>query len=682
MGRRGVRANHGRIIGIDGEAWSIGPIDPECGQEHLYGLLLAADENGRSWKVCNGGKRLSTRQCLDFILSLPSDAFIIAFSFKYDLTKILEDLPNSALYKLNHSSSASDEKGVTWQPSPDAQEYHLEYLGSKFTVSKGGRSRVIWDLFKFYQSSFIKTLQLWKLTEDFEAIKAMKDKRSEFNISQLPEITHYCNLECKNLARLGRKLLKALDSAKLDLEGKFYGAGSVGGAVLKRMNAEEESSLMKEAIPDEMRDPIRRAFFGGRFEISRCGSVREPCWEYDISSAYPYQIYRFPCLRHTCGEWKHITNRAELDSTETALVRYDLSQTPTVRRNWGPFPYRTAKGTSTFPETSGGGWVWLGEYLEGERLFDNVKFVEAWIWCKKSDCHHHGPFEGIAELYRERCRLGKGEAGIVIKLGYNAAYGKMAQSIGRAIYNNWAWAGMITSGCRAQLLHMMGLHKDWNNILMVATDGIYTKENIDPPPPIDTGTGTDRLVDENGKSKNAPLGGWEKSKDEELRNGLFLARPGIYFSLKIGTEEEEKKKAPKVKCRGIGLKTLADARLDLIDYVERTGGVEPYQFKLTRFNGMKTCTGMKSGFEMLPSDTEELYYRRPYYGRWKEAEHKLSFSPLPKRAPGFICRSLPDPELVDLSRPYSKAVAMAEDEETIGAMLDADSLAEQPDIID
>jgi hypothetical protein len=674
--KRQIDADVCQIIGIDGEAWSVGPEDKERGREHIYGLLLAADEKGKKWSVSNAGKRLTTKQCLDFVLSLPDDAFIIGFSFKYDLTKMLEDLPDSSLYKLNHTSSASEERGVNWD-SGNGKPYHLEYLGSKFIVSRGSKTRTIWDLFKFYQTSFVKTMKLWKIEDDLALIEQMKEKRSDFDISQLPEIAHYCFLECRNLSRLGRKLLNALRSAKLDLEGQFYGAGSVGGAVLKRMGAEEESAFTKQGMPEEMHSAVIRAFFGGRFEISRSGPVRQPCWEYDISSAYPYQIYQIPCLRHTCGKWVKTDVRADLDSVDVALVHYDLSTPPKVHRGWGPFPYRTSKGTSTYPSTSGGGWVWLQEYLNGERLFDNVKFVEAWVWKRSCDCHHPNPFREIAELYKERCRLGKGEAGIIIKLGYNAGYGKFAQSVGRAIYNNWAWAGMITSGCRAQLLHMIGLHKDWNNILMVATDGIYTTESLEPPLPIDTGTGPDKLVDENGNPKNAPLGGWEKSKDEELSEGLFLARPGVYFSLKL------KDKAPKIKCRGIGLKTLADARVEMVDFYERTGGSEPFEFMLNRFHGMKTSTGKKhQTASLIPIEVEEMYYRRPYYGRWKTSAHKLSFSPLPKRAEGFACRALPDPELLEMSRPYSKALAMAEDDETKAALLDADSLAEQPDLED
>jgi hypothetical protein len=669
------------IIGIDGEGWDVGPDDDENGRDHVYGLLIAADEHGKRWELANSGKRLPTKQCLDFLFKLPSNCLIIAFSFKYDLTKMLEDLPDGLLYQLNHGSR--DLGDVTWEPVPGGIPYEMNYLAGKFTVKRGNKERVIWDFFKFYATSFVKALKTWEVGLDVvKEIEGMKAKRGTFKPDELGGISHYCYLECVNLARLGRKLVVALDKAKLDLAGKYYGAGSVGGAVLSRMNAEDENQSTHKAIPDKMREACKRAFFGGRFEIARNGLITTACYERDISSAYPYQIYLLPCLRDTCGQWKHITKRSDLDAYPYALVRYSLLDMPTKNLEWGPFPFRTAKGTIVFPQRSGGGWLWAAEFRAGEKLWDNVKFEEAWVWIKNRDCHHPGPFEGIASLYAERCRIGKDGAGIVIKLGYNASYGKTAQTIGRAQFHNWIWAGMITSGCRAQLLTLAGQHKSMTNIVMMATDGLYSTEQMgynpltkkDPstPQPIETGTGIDRLVNEKGQPEDKPLGGWETT---ELKDGMFIVRPGIYFKL---NDEEGKK----VRSRGIGTGEMTEARQKLIDHFLKTGGCEPYVFELKRFCGMKTCIGAKSVARIIPMAEDGLSYRRPYYGRWKTAQHELSFDPMPKRTAGFAIRGLPDPELEGLSAIYSKSTAAEKDEESRGALLNMDHLMEQPDYED
>ena len=71
-------------------------------------------------------------------------------------------------------------------------------------------------------------------------------------------------------------------------------------------------------------------------------------------------------------------------------------------------------------------------------------------------------------------------------------------------------------------------------MLMVATDGVYTRERIVTPLPRDTGTF--------GVPK--PLGGWE---EKECPNGIFACRPGIYFAL--GEHDEDKL----ITARGRGL---------------------------------------------------------------------------------------------------------------------------------
>jgi hypothetical protein len=667
------------IIGIDGEGWDVGPEDEENGRTHTYGLLLAADENGRRWSVSNAGSQVTTKQCLDFLFTLPADHLIIAFSFKYDLAKMLEDLPNSALWQLNHGSLENGP--VVWCPIEGTEAYELSYLAGKFTVRRGKKERVIWDFFKFYACAFVKALKQWSVgLEALKEIEDMKGKRGSFTVEELPEISHYCYLECVNLARLGRKLIDAMRKARIDLDGKYYGAGSVGGALLASMNGEEENAATKTAVPQEMRDPVKRAFFGGRFEISECGPIVKPCFERDISSAYPYQTCRIPCMRQECGQWRHIDARSSLTSERYALVRYSLYDRPTRNLEWGPLPFRTAKGAHIYPHTSAGGWVWLDEFLAAERLWDNVKFVEAWVWDKH--CDHPNPFMAIAEYYRERCALGKDGAGLAIKLGVNSFYGKTAQTIGKAKFHNWAWCGMITSGCRAQLLNLLGMHEDMGSVFMLATDGVYSTERLGfdsatgidsmVPLPIDTGTGIDRLVDEKGKPVNKPLGGWETTA---MKDGMFVIRPGIYFKL-------NDLEGRKVRSRGIGAREMTEARERLMAHFAKTNGAEPYSFTLTRFCGMKTSIGGKEVVGLTGIPIEDGFYRRPYYGRWATRQHVLSFSPMPKRGEGFALRGLPEDEFNVMSAPYSKKTSEELDEETAQIQRNVDELLEQPDYDD
>jgi hypothetical protein len=63
----------------------------------------------------------------------------------------------------------------------------------------------------------------------------------------------------------------------------------------------------------------------------------------------------------------------------------------------------------------------------GEHVRIGAGCVEAWIYETECDCQ---PFARMPEFCRERVKIGKEGAGIVLKLGSNSVYGKLAQSVG------------------------------------------------------------------------------------------------------------------------------------------------------------------------------------------------------------------------------------------------------------
>ena len=624
------------FIGIDGEGR--GRI------VHHYVMMAAADDTGKyKWVTPEVNESLPTRTCLEFLFSLPDNARIYSYGFNYDLTKMLHDLSDNKIYELFRPELRQRKPGAKQGP-PYAvlwEDYRLNLQGTKFWVTKGKKRRVIWDVIKFYQSTFVNALKAWKVgdKEILDKIQSMKDKRSEFDLLDRQSILDYCHLECQYLAQLVKKLISAHDAVGLKLT-KFHGAGTTASLILDKMNIRQ----CKRDTPIEMKQAVSQAFFGGRFEHSVIGPIEPDIFSHDISSAYPYQCRFLPCLDH--GSWELTKSRKELENPniKAALVHYKLNpKIVSDISSWAPFPHRDSSGSICYPSKSGGGWIWKDEYLAGESLFNYVRFVEAWTY--KSNCACV-PFRAIPQFYKERVRIGKEGPGIVLKLGPNGTYGKLAQSIGHnPPYQCWIWAGMITSGCRAQILQLMSLHKNLNNILAIATDGVYTKEDIVTPIPLDTGTFEDNLIDEHGNHVNKPLGGWESKK---TKGAVFFARPGIYFEsgLTIGAMKDI------VRARGIG-------RAELVRYAARfveawkngePGFTLPKQ--IDRFCGAKTSTHRSSAGTS----------RADYYGQWVKRPVTLTFDPMPKRNRDII--RLPNKEYGLLtvrevkgeSEPYSRAL--------------------------
>ncbi len=623
--------------GIDGEGTGRDP--------HRYVMLAAVSEDG-SQRRCLEGADLGTAECLDFILGSPPNARLFAYSFVYDLTMILRDLPEETIYLLFHEE-LRQRSGKAQRLGPTPVEwlgYELNLQRTKFTVEKNGKRVVIWDIWKFFQGKFTAALESWQIgtKEELERMARMKDMRAEFDRLSRDEIREYCYDECSKMAQLARRLVVAHNEAGINLR-TFYGAGSSASGMLKLMG------ITRFTEPEAMSDAVAKGFFGGRFENAIIGKFPGPVWGYDISSAYPYQLCLLPCLEH--GTWEYTTSYERMLRARSALVNYALPRTHDSF--WAPFPYREAKGNICFPQESGGGWVYKAEFLAGARLFPAVGFKGAWVY--ECDCACE-PFRRIPEFYRQRIRLGKEAAGIVLKLGMNSCYGKLAQSIGvRPPFQCWLWAGMITSGCRAQILDMLGRLSSFDKMLMVATDGIYTSERIVCPTPVDTGT----------FDLPKPLGGWEEKLCEK---GIFAARPGIYFPLEPTADEIKE-----VRARGIGKGTLLECWETIVDAYER-GDKQAHVKNLTRFSGAKTSISVRGR-----NGDNPIYHRSGVFGQWVKRAVKLSFDPHPKRD-GIADdgRYLTLRSVLGESTPYRRAIA-GRTKEALELKLAQLEAEEQPD---
>lgn len=713
-------------LGIDGEG--------QGREVHSYVYLAAATADGRksysvesvSWRdswnpnfvhpdgVLGGYDKpvqtLPTTACMDFLLMLPTKARKFSFACNYDITKWLEDVDNKAIYELFRPKlrktlkRGSKFKRDTKPVKILNKKYEIDLTGTKFTVAEIGyrltrRKTVLWDIFKFYGSKFVTALIDWKVgvAELHERMTKMKDKRGEFDKESPDDVSAYCLEECVCMAQLAEKLDAAHNKAGIPLKKiGYYGAGSSATAMLKVMGILDKIRL----LPEAMHKAIAMSFFGGRFENAYIGEIYNPVFNRDISSAYPYQIMFLPCLVH--GAWRHTRRRSDIDG-KIALIHYSLdhqhSNLSQICKTWGPFPFRIPegkqKGSICFPATSGGGWVFQDEYFAGERLFPHVGFREAWV--HDSDCACQ-PFERISHYYLYRLLIGKEGPGIAIKLAVNSCYGKLAQSIGSAKFNCWLWAAYITSGCRGQLLSLMGMAPSLDNILMVATDGIAANCYLPHPTPKDTGTNfllhPDTLKPDSSLINEKPLGGWEapqekhclkcdhilvkeekiclshpddkaQSREKVNRRGLFLGRPGIYFPI-----DPSKDDMKEIKARGLGRGVLLDNYGHIIKSWREKGPVDVKVANVSRFCGAKTSisrSGKPRHYEYkraeggMRKNAHGEMAQAPKYGGWVTREVKMSFDPQPKRdgiakdGKSLIMRYMPH----DLeSLPYKRAVAM------------------------
>ena len=628
--RRGLPRENAsaRIIGIDGEG--------QGRANHVYNFLAAADEDGKTWQLGNDRtKQIPTEDCLDFLLDLPGRSLVFAFAFLYDLTKILTDLPDQQLGDLFHEErrlyfvdGRARYRPVRWRG------YRLNFINRRFTVQKGAKRQTVWDVFAFFQSKFTKACIDWKVGKESEVrlMEKMKERRSEMDKLPWAEITAYCLTECRNLAQLGRALLDAHDTAGLKLK-SYFGCGSTASALMNRHNVRD----FKDDAPEKMREPVACAFFGGRFEHDIIGAVRRKVWVRDIGSAYPYALTSMPCLTH--GRWKFTKrNLDQIDRAQLALVNWH-NPGGSGPNNWGPLPVRKADGTIAFPLAAVEGWAWREEFLAARRMCPAVVARGAWFYTTDCMCR---PFSFLPEVYLQRLRLGGDTAGLPLKNGSNSCYGKIVQSLGHAPpFQSFTWGGNCTSHCRAQLLDAIATDPD--HVLMVATDSVASDRQLILPEPRDTGTAEALVI---SKGKKGPLGSWDS---KEYLKGMFFVRPGIYFPMEMGNDDEER---AKVRARGLGRKVLYD-NVDLVMDAWARGSERVELPPVQRFIGAKTGLRLKGN----------VWGRSDNYGQWVNWPTRVSFDPQPKRRsvlPGGRLECWPTATRASL--PYEKAIRNEETE--------------------
>lgn len=615
------------FVAVDGE----GGGKDRLGRQQ-YKLLRAGDA-----MLFDDDKDLTTFECLAFLVSLDPGVIYVAYYFDYDVTMILRHASSKQreriLHPIRFGLEGKGERRATY-----VGDYEVEYMPHKyFQVRKIGAKKwiTINECGPFFQCSFVKAITDWECgtTEERAMIRVNKLRRSDFETIGPVEI-EYNRMECRHLEELMTKFRELCQTSGY-MPSRWQGPGYLATDMFKQRGIPKRKEY---ALDVEFQEYANRAYYGGRFELFKIGTVRS-VREYDINSAYPYAMLSLPCLMH--GSWNYRKGNPDLGHLFVANLRFRHRETSICN-----LPIRDAKtGTISWP-SFGGGWYWSTE-IEAALATGKteiVEYIDHWFYEKKCDCR---PFDWITEVYAERKRQGKGTKGYVLKLGLNSLYGKCAQSIGSAPYANPCWAGLITAHCRASLINAYK-NIDARSIIMLATDGVYT--DCDLP----------RLV------CGDQLGEWEHKRHREM----FLVQPGVYFSSEA-IERPKTRGAPMALMieyehafRSHFAQWLKNPPRDLLDQISTFPSVE---LPLTVFVGMKLAQA----------------WRKPFLaGKWLGTTRRISFDFQTKRRYAhhddlcvhtFPKRGNPD----RMSAPYDRAIGAWREEVTELSAL----LGDQPDMI-
>lgn len=618
--RNAIRVEHTiEFVGVDGEG---DPTQPN----HPYVLLSVGDKS-----IDNGGNALTFEQIMSFLWDCfqenPNAAYVgyfLGYDFTHWLRSLPEDRARMLLTKIGKASRERKLSGGNHVPFPVGYgDWEFDLLGTKrFKLRKKGAQSWMYvcDVGPFFQKSFVKAIDpsAWTTpvctADQYATIVKGKADRSSAALGS--DMIRYNVTENLVLASLMERLNKGfVNGANVRLaRNKWFGPGQAAQAWMKTIDAPTTEAL-NQVIPQAVKDAGRASYYGGWFEIFAHGPIPGESHEYDINSAYPFIIAELPCLLH--GRWVHQTGRHTTPNLQYLCLMYAIVTSPkhlSGQVRVGTMPHRTPKGNIMRPSQSEG-WYWRHE-LEAARRAGTIETVDVKETYWYDPCACLPPYRGIRDLYMRRLEAGKnGPEGVALKLLYNSAYGKMAQSIGNPQFSCSIYASLITAGCRTQILDAIASHPTGvEDLLMVATDGVYFRT---PHPTLDL--------------DKQRLGAW----DHTIKTNLSLFMPGVYWddNTRAGIKAGN---APILKSRGVPAAALAGQveRADFLWVLWQCGAdffpfVElPLPFVMTTAtlalarNKWDTCGAAKTDVKTISAnprskrDVDSVYYdKERHYGR-------------------------------------------------------------------
>lgn len=533
------------FIGVDGEG-------VQQNGTHDYVLLSVDDKSFH-----REGAHLQFSEIMEFLYSqYRDDAVYVGYYLGYDFTQWLRTLPEErARMLLTAEGQAKRVRKIGSNPVPfpvrwDGWEFDL-LAGKRWKLRPEGTNpwMYICDVGGYFQMPFVKASEPseWHdaknipieiaTPEEQEIIARGKAKRASAGFDH--DMILYNQTENAVLSRMMTVMATGFQDIGIKLnKSQWIGPGQAVQQWMKDHNTHTREAVC-ECTEHEILDAARQSFFGGWFEITHHGHVPGTTYEYDINSAYPNIHSQLPCLLH--GKWTKGKGKPrkwmQNNRNRLTLVRCEISGSHT---RLGTMLHRTSKGRVLRPMNTRGVY-WLHEIEASIRAGLIEPHLIKWdSWFHYEPCDCIPPMRDLRVLFDTRVAVGKTTPqGKALKLLYNSAYGKTAQSVGTPRFANPIHASLITAGCRTMILDAIATHPEGADaVVMIATDGIYFSS---PHPTLDVGN---------------KLGQWEGAQ----RENMCLIMPGIYWDDKVRNNRAR----AKIKSRGINAAALIQA-IDTFD---------------------------------------------------------------------------------------------------------------------
>jgi hypothetical protein len=338
------------------------------------------------------------------------------YNLKYDSGALLYFLSNEDKFTLWKYGSVCIKT--------DNEKYYIEYIPHKLLSFYHRKTSIkIWDVAQYFNMSLAEASRVYLKKEgklDIET-KVFSRRYVEEN---LPRIRKYCLKDAETCAELGKHLIIKLNEFGISVLA-LYSAASLSYEYFSSCC----NIVTVKRLWDYYRDVLRyavEAYRGGKFECTARGSFSQG-WQYDIVSAYPYEIRNLLNIdRARVAFSKDYVKDSVYGFLRVRIVQND----PSI---YIPCALKNAQGVDVYPCGEFYTTIIKQEYDYLVELGVDVEIISAyWLIIERESYPYR---ETIEELFRIKAQYKGKDAFLyeVSKKMMNSFYGKTLQMIAETV---------------------------------------------------------------------------------------------------------------------------------------------------------------------------------------------------------------------------------------------------------
>lgn len=385
------------------------------------------------------------------------DANFVAYNLGYDEGSIIQFLPLKYMRELWLT-------GITVY-----KKMKIKCIPKKcLTISKGGHTVTFYDMLNFYGGSLEYNSQKYLGRGKNELpTKTFSKKYVEDNYKVISE---YCVQDCILVRNLARLIIKKFETFGVYPK-KLYSTAYVSYSFF-RQNCNYVTVNRFWKTDRKLLDYALMSYNGGKFEITKKGI--DYLYEYDIVSAYPFEIANLKDISHSRVVWSD-TYISEADygflNCIIEITTNTFSSVCVKQKNLCVFPIGRYNKVITKREY---------EYLISQDT--SIQIIQAvYLFCDSDIYPYREQIERLVVLKQQFKREMKELDTHTIKIFLNSLYGKFCQIIhsnGQHIAStcwNPIYASIITANTR---LRVTELQQKYPSIIAVHTDSVISTESL------------------------------------------------------------------------------------------------------------------------------------------------------------------------------------------------------------